>query len=143
MSPGLGPRMRDVEGFVERLYELSDGELLRLGAFGDRSVSPDAAPIYQAVRERVRTAHREPAVERGRELLLAWATRPSDLPLPGFATLPIGDLEANAMDSRRQAFAAAYDAMVAYAAGDLLTNEEIDFLTSPWHEIVGERDQST
>jgi hypothetical protein len=141
MGAGLGPRTRDVEQFIERLYELSDGELLRLGAFGDRSKSPEARPIYEAVRERVRTAHREREVERGRELLLAWATRPSDLPLPGFATLPISDLEANAMDSRREAFPGAYDAMVSYVAGDLLTTEEIDFLAAPWHEIVGERDQ--
>jgi hypothetical protein len=141
MGAGLGPRTRDVERFVERLYELSDGELLRLGAFGDRSLSPAVAPIYQAVRERVRTAHRERAIERGRELLIAWAMRPSDLPLPGLATLPISDLAANAMDSRREAFPGAYDAMVAYVAGDLLTTEEIDFLTAPWQEIVGERDQ--
>ena len=140
MGAGLGPRTRDVERFVERLYELSDGELLRLGAFGDRSKSPEARPIYQAVRERVRAAHRERAIERGRELILEWATRPPDLPLPGFATLPVGDLEANAMDSRREAFPAAYDAMVGYVARDLLTAEEFDFLTAPWQEVASDRD---
>jgi hypothetical protein len=140
MGTGLGPRTRDVERFVERLYKLSDGEVLRLGAFGDRSMSPAASPIYRAVRERVRTAHREQAVEQGRELLLAWAMRPSDLPLPGFATLPIGDLEANAVDSRREAFPGAYDTMVGYIARDLLTAEEFDFLTAPWQEVAGDRD---
>ena len=38
-------------------------------------------------------------------------------------------------DARRQALPAAYDAMVGYVARDLLTAEEFDFLTAPWHEI--------
>ena len=131
MSDELGPNARDVEHLIERLHRLRDSELLRLAAFGDRSMDPDHRALYEAVGARVKGARRQHAVENGRDLLSRWLSWRRQLAAPDLV-VSVADLTS---DARRQALPAAYDAMVAYVARDLLTAEEFDFLTAPWHEI--------
>ena len=131
MTDELGPNARDVERLIERLHRLRDGELLRLAAFGDRSTDPDHRALYEAIGARVKAARRLHAVENGRDLLTRWVSWRRQLAAPDLV-VSVADLTS---DARRQALPAAYDAMVGYVARDLLTAEEFDFLTAPWHEI--------
>jgi hypothetical protein len=133
----LGPNGPELERLFGRLHRLSEGELLRLAAFGDRSADPEHRAVYTAIGARVKAAHRQRAVESGREMLMRWVSWRKQLAAPD-VVVTVPDLTS---DARRQALPAAYDAMVGYAARDLLTAEEFDFLTAPWQEIVVGSDQ--
>jgi len=139
MADDLGPNTREVERFVDRLYDLNNGELLRLAAFGDRSRDPSLGAVYGLIGGRVKAARRQRAVEEGRELLLRWVSQRKQIAAPDF----VASVEDLTSDGRRQAMPAAYDAMVAYVAKDLLTPEEFDLLTEPWREVsVGPDDMT-
>jgi hypothetical protein len=132
MGHELGPNGRQVERMLDELHRLSDFQLLRLAAFGDRSAEPGRSALYASVADRVKRGGRVRAVERGREALGTWASWRKQLAAPE-VVVSVASLTS---DARRQALPAAYDAMVATVARDLLSNEEYDFLTAPWREAT-------
>ena len=132
MSDELGPNARDVERLMDGLHRLSDGQLLRLAAFGERAQAPEHRAVYAAIGARVKAARRQRAVENGRELLTRWVGWRKQLAAPDFV-VSVDNLTS---DARRQALPAAYDAMVAFVARDLLGADEFDFLTEPWREAT-------
>lgn len=130
----LGPNADEVERFMARLQRLPDGALLRLAAFGDRASDPEHRAVYAAIGRRVDAAGRKPAIEGGRDLLTRWVSWRGEIALPGYI-VSVDDLTS---DARRQALPAAYDAMVAFVARDLLRPDEFEFLTEPWREVAGD-----
>ena len=134
MDDDLGPNEADVERLMAGLHRLSEGQLLRLAAFGDRSADPDRRAVYAAIGARVKAAGRQRAVEQGRERLVQWVGWRKQLAAPD-VMVPLPSLIS---DARQQALPPAYDAMVAFVARDLLSAEEFELLTEPWHEVVGE-----
>ncbi len=133
MDDDLGPNVLEVERLIDGLHRLREGQLLRLAAFGDRSTDPDHHAVHEAIGARVKAARRQRALENGRDLLMRWVSWRKQLAAPDLV-VSVADLTS---DARRQALPAAYDAMVAYVARDLLAAEEFDFLTAPWHEVAG------
>jgi hypothetical protein len=129
----FGPNRDAVEGFLNRLRDMDQGQALALAAAWKAADERQRRLSWRAVRRAARAAKNERALRDAQSAVMDWSNSWTPIPMYGYPGT--GVLAEDLAQVMREAVPPLVDAVSALVMGGLIDGDDFEVLYGPWRSV--------